>query len=255
MDYLGEDLLLLCIATNGKIINPDRLKFALMGAELVRLAGAARVDIDRDRIVVKNSAPTGDPQLDMSLADIDHRRRPPRARPWVAAPRGKIVEEYANRLSMRHIVTVEPGGFFKVMRCHVLDTTTAEAARTRLDRIAQATGQVTMTDAAYAGLAYASGIVDVIYAGFTRRHIRRRFQEIAKGQWSSRAVASAIDAAASASTDAAVNASIEAASRMAIQAATDSAIQAATDAAVAAAVDATVHGATDAGGAGHSHGH
>jgi Golgi phosphoprotein 3 (GPP34) len=89
---LGEDLLLLSIdPAAGRVHNTDKLPYALMGSELVRLAAAARVDTAGDRIVLRNPAPAGDTQLDQALASIAQSRKPPHPRTWVGHPRRHMV--------------------------------------------------------------------------------------------------------------------------------------------------------------------
>jgi Golgi phosphoprotein 3 (GPP34) len=65
MQTLGEDLVLLSInPRSGRLANATRLRFGLLGSELVRLAASRRVDITGGRIVVLDSGPTGDRELD-----------------------------------------------------------------------------------------------------------------------------------------------------------------------------------------------
>lgn len=82
MQTLGEDLVLLSIdLRSGRLSNASRLRFGLMGSELVRLAASRRVDITDGRIVVLDGGPTGDPELDAALASRPgglQRRRPGR---------------------------------------------------------------------------------------------------------------------------------------------------------------------------------
>jgi hypothetical protein len=48
MDSLGEDLVLLSIRPDkGSVMTGERIGFGLMGSELVRLAAAGRIDIQR----------------------------------------------------------------------------------------------------------------------------------------------------------------------------------------------------------------
>jgi hypothetical protein len=65
---------------------------ATLGAELVRLAAAGGVDIEAGRVVVRNAAATGDPQLDATLAGLAGTSRPPEADRWVGHPRRKILD-------------------------------------------------------------------------------------------------------------------------------------------------------------------
>ena len=94
METLGEDLVLLSVhPDNGTIVTKSRLGYGLRGSELVRLAAGGRAGITGDRIVVLNSRPTGDEQLDAALASLAGARRPPRqdvGRPPGVTDRGHL---------------------------------------------------------------------------------------------------------------------------------------------------------------------
>ena len=81
MRTLGDDIVLLALRPDGRLAAAAKLRFALSGAELVGLAEAGRVGVDSDRIVVLDSAPTGDPLLDAALEDLVGRRHPTPPRP------------------------------------------------------------------------------------------------------------------------------------------------------------------------------
>ena len=68
-------------------------------------------------------------------------------------------------------------------RWQVSDTAREAQVRARLDAIAGGTGQVDLADAAYGGLAHASGLPARLYGGIASRHLRRRLSEIANGGW------------------------------------------------------------------------
>jgi golgi phosphoprotein 3 len=77
MDWLAEDLLLLTIdAYRGRLGQAYALSYALMGAELIRLAAQGQIDLSGDRIVLTNAAPTGDAELDAALAGIGESASP-----------------------------------------------------------------------------------------------------------------------------------------------------------------------------------
>ena len=223
METLGEDLVLLSIRPdNGTIATKSRLGYGLRGSELVRLAASGRAGITGDRIVVLDGQPTGDEQLDAALASLAGARRPPRPKTWVGHPGSQIVDTYLARLaatgairrSGRTVLGVHPGR-------PVADRRHRRAAdtRARLDAIARATGPVDTAQAAFAGLASASGLGPVLYPGWANRQLRQRLERIAKGELTQGAGA-AQTAQATRATDAAA--------RAAAQAATDAATDAAT---------------------------
>jgi len=275
MQTLGEDLVLLSINPHsGRIGNATQLRFGLMGSELVRLAASRRVDITEGRIVVLDGGPTGDAELDAGGGRRPHGRRAPHPKKWVGTPRKRIGDAYLARLASAGAVHAEPGAF--LTRWRIVDEARAASARARLDAIVRATGTVDTEQAAFAGLASASGLGGLLYRGWGHRPLRKRLDQIAKGQWTEPAfpaadaptqaeagpagpAGAAGDATAEASrgaTQAASDAVVRAAAQAATDAAVQAATQAATDAAVAAAVHAAhhvaaAHSASAGGGGGH----
>ena len=153
-----------------------------------------------------------------------------------------------------------------------MDEARAASLRARLDAIVHGTGPVDTEQAAFAGLASASGLGELLYRGWGNRPLRKRLDQIATGQCTGPALPAtdtptaagdasqaAAGEAASEAVQAATQAASDAAVRAATQAATDAAVraatQAATDAAVAAAVHAAHHAAaahsSSTGGTGH----
>ncbi len=186
METLGEDLVLLSVhPDNGTIVTKSRLGYGLRGSELVRLAASGRAVITGDRIVVLDGQPTGDEQLDAALASLAGARRPPRPKTWVGHPGSQIVDTYLARLAAAGAIRPERRtvlGFIPAVRWRVADTARLADTRARLDAIARATGPVDTAQAAFAGLASASGLGPVLYPGMANRHLRKRLERIAKGE-------------------------------------------------------------------------
>jgi hypothetical protein len=235
MDTLGTDLVLLSIDPgSGRIRLESNLRYGLMGSELVRLAAKGRIDIRDDRIIVLEPADvsTGDPQLDEALGSIMAARRALRPRVWVGRPRPGIVQSYLDMLAAWGVIGLDGRGMFA--RRRIIDQPAAASARARLDAIAFGTGQVDLAQASYAGLAHAVRLDRALYPGWDMSTVHRRFQEIARGQWTAAAVQSAISSANAASM-----AAMNAAAQAATNAATQAAITAATNAAIQASMAAT----------------
>ena len=252
VDELSDDLLLLTARPDGTLAISSKLRFGLSGAELVRLAAARRVDIVRGRIVILDTAPTGDPLLDEALASMTGGRRGPTAKAWVARTRRGLVERYLARAEAAGTVRAEPGlrlGFIPVTRWLVVDIARAAQARARLEAIAAGNGAVSPDQAALAGLATATDVASVVFPGWGGAAARKRLRQAARREPATadvtRAVGSAADASAAAAS-AAASAAMEAAVNAATQAAISAAVDAATQAAVSAATDA-------AAGGGHHH--
>jgi len=248
MDSLGEDLVLLSIRPEkGTVATSQRIGFGLMGSELVRLAAAGRIDIQKGRILVLEQAATGDADLDAALGSLVRSRRPARATQWVGRPRRGLLETYLNRLVTAGAVRRESRFIGK--RYFISNPARVADARARLDAIAQSAGMVDTGQAAFGGLAHAVGLGDLLYRGRGARPMRKRLEEVAKGQWTAAAVSQAAANAArnaTAATDAASQAAIHAAAHAASQAATHAATQAATHAATQAATHAATQAATHA---------
>jgi hypothetical protein len=248
MQTLGEDIVLLAIRPGGKLGAGEKLRFAVAGSELVRLAAERRVDVVKDRIHVLSQASTGEALLDAALADIQRSKRPPRARDWVARERRGLVHAYLDELAARGVIRADRHkalGIFNVTRWTVLDPARAAEARARLDAVARSTGPVDSAQSALGGLVHAIGLDALIYprnGGPACEIARKRLKQIARRDQAATAVHSAAQQAA-------VEASIDAA--------VDASVRAAVDASVHAAVDASVHAAHhaahDGGAAGGGH--
>jgi Golgi phosphoprotein 3 (GPP34) len=259
MENLGEELTLLSIRPDkGTVATAQRISYGLMGAELVGLAASGRIEIERDRISVRDASPTGDPQLDTALASLVRARRPARAQAWVGRPRRKIVLAYLGRLVAAGALRAERR-VFGTTRYRIADPARVAQTRARLDAIALSGGMVTTEQAAFGGLTHAIGLDLMLYPGRAGAPVRRRLLEMGKGQWtvaavtgaaaaaaSSAASAAASTAAARAASRAATHAATHAASRAAAQAAMDAATHAASQAATRAAAQAASHAATHA---------
>lgn len=251
MESLGEDLVLLSIRPGkARIGNADKIDFGLMGSELVRLAALGRVNVADGRIVVLDAAPTGDPELDAALRSLAGAGRPPKATDWVGKRRRGIRDAYLARLAQAGAIQIEPAKFLGLPikpLLHLTDTRRAADARARLDAIALSSGPVDATQAAYGGLAHATGLTGLLYPGRDGRQARKRLAEVAKGQQAATATPDAVDS---------VNDAVDSVNRAATQAAVDAANAAAIHAAVHAANHAASHAAAHAGGAatgGHGH--
>jgi hypothetical protein len=234
VDWLSEDLLLLALdAGGGRLGRTYVISYALMGAELVRLAASGRIDIVDDRIVVRSPAPTGDAELDAALARIGEPASPPRPGEWVERPRPRITGRYLERLMATGVICEETR--LRITRWRITGAARLAEARQRLDLIACSAGPVDLSQTAYAGLACAMGLDRLLYPGRRRRAERDRLRDIAAGRWITS------PALASDSADAAP-ASSSGPDRAALDAATLAAIRAATYAVARAAAAATVAG-------------
>ena len=229
MDWLADDLLLLTIVcSRGRVGRVYSIGYALMAAELIRLAAREQIEICGDQIVVTSAEPTGDAELDLALAGIAEWAGPPRPDEWVARPRLRIHGGYLERLAAAGVVSR-----FSARCWRVSDASRLAEARQRLDLIAGSAGAVGLEQAAYAGLACVIDLDRRLYRGRARRTQRDRLREIAGGRRTASSEAAGAPAgdpgglppwdgsaeAAQAKLSAATRAAIDAAARAAARAA------------------------------------
>lgn len=257
MDRLCEDLVLLAIDSGrGSLGRSYGIGYALMGAELVRLASAGRIDIADGQIIVISAEPTGDAELDAALARIGQSAGPPRPADWVARPRLHICGSYLEQLAAAGVIRPEARRWRT--RWHLLNAARLAGARQRLDAIAGSVGEVDLSQTAYAGLACAAGLDRQLYRGRSRRAERARLREVATGRWtvSPGAASTSADTAQArqAVADASVTQAAGTAAVFAAHAATHATIHA-TIHAVSHAAASAAHGAGAGGGHGGHGGH
>jgi hypothetical protein len=182
MQDFGEDIVLLAMRRDGTIAVYDKLRFALAGSALVRLAATRRIDIDHDGYIsVLDASPTGDPITDLLLSALDGAVRRPRAKEWVAGQPGGLVTRVLERLTETGAIRIENRrvfGVFRTRRWVVVDEARRAAAKRRLDVIARSTGPITVEQAAFAGLAHAVGLGAALYRTRENRAARNRLEAI-----------------------------------------------------------------------------
>ena len=180
VDWLSDDLLLLTIVCyRGRVGRVYTIGYALMAAELIRLAARERIEIRGDQIVVMSAEPTGDTELDGALAGIAEWASPPRLDAWVAWPRLRIHGGYLERLAAAGVVRAESR--LMARRWRISDPPRLAEARQRLDLVAGSAGAADLGQAAHAGLACVIGLDRRLYRGRSRRAERDRLREIALG--------------------------------------------------------------------------
>jgi hypothetical protein len=111
MPSLPEDLVILAAGAkprsgpnNGKL--PWRFVYGMLGAVLVALTLAGRVEIADGQIVVRNPSPLGDPNLDEALTGLAAVRTVPVAQ-WMAGSPAGFVTAYFERLEAAGVLRPE----------------------------------------------------------------------------------------------------------------------------------------------------
>ena len=205
---LAEDLLLLVTDDlSGRMSAPGATVDAgLGGANLIELTLRGKVDLSGGqdqgkpgRIVVRDPSPPGDAVLDAALAIvIAHQGQKPST---VIRPLSKNLRQTLyQRLADSGVVRAERGKIFNLFPSHRWPAQDA-SHKTEVRRLmAQALVQQETLDtrtAALIALIHAVGcedkIVDPRQYGLSRRELRARAEEIAKGNWASEAARKAIE--------------------------------------------------------------
>ena len=205
---LAEDLLLLVTDdASGRLSAPAaQVDAGLGGANLIELTLRDKVDLTGEqdpgkpgRIVVRDPSPAGDAVLDAALEILIARHgQKPSA---VIGPLSKNLRETLyQRLADGGMVRAERGkifGVFPIHRWPAQDASEeAEVRRLMARALVQREAPDTRT-AALIALVHAVGCVDKVVDpreyGLSKRELRARAAEIAKGNWASEAVRKAIE--------------------------------------------------------------
>ena len=218
---LAEDLLLLLTDdASGRLSVPAaQVDAGLGGANLLELTLMNKVDISGEmdqvkpgRIIIRDPSPTGDAVLDAALEIIiAHQGKKPSA---VITPLAKNLRRTLyERLAGRGLVRAEQGsilGVFQTRRWPALDARHEEEVRGPMTRALVQQAEPDPRSAALIALVHAlrceHKIVDPRPYDLSRRQVRARAEEIARGNWASQAVRTTIDemiAAVAAATSAA----------------------------------------------------
>ncbi|WP_034262721.1 GOLPH3/VPS74 family protein [Actinospica robiniae] len=226
----GRGIVLLALAPNGRLIVWDRLRFALAGSELVRLAAAGRIDLVDGRIEVLAAAESdpGDEMLRVALDSIRRAEAAPRVEAWVSGRGQGIVDAYLASLDAAGVIRTERRrmlGLTLATRWYVSDSERQRLARARLDEIAQDGGidengeaLCTPEQAALGGLVGAIGLGAELYPGPEGAAARERLVAVGRfdgmpgvaaqvaGAAALQAIREAVDAAMHITIDAAIHA-------------------------------------------------
>jgi len=205
---LAEDLLLLVTDdASGRLSVPAaQVDAGLGGANLLELTLMNKVDLSGEtdqgkpgRIIVRDPSPIGDAVLDAALEIvIAHAGKKPSA---VITPLGKNLRRALyERLAGRGLVRAEQGsilGVFQTRRWPALDSRHEEEVRGPMTRALLRQAEPDTRSAALIALVHAlrceHKIVDPRHYDLSRRQLRARAEEIARGSWAAQAVRKTID--------------------------------------------------------------
>lgn len=176
---LGNDLVLLSVdPRRARIAHPAWLSFGLHGAELVILAAAGRISLDR-KVTVLSDEPTGDGLADRALAAISASRWRHEVSWWIRRGRRRIVDEYLSRLAAEGTIRIDR----KLLRdrLRITDPDRRAQARARLDAITW--GSTDLEAAALGGLVCAIALDRDLYRGRVFRSRHRELKQIGNRRW------------------------------------------------------------------------
>ncbi|MEV0995890.1 GPP34 family phosphoprotein [Nonomuraea sp. NPDC050202] len=119
MDLLiAEELLLLGYTPKGKpLVNLELLDYTLSAGVLAELMILSRIELRDGRIVVTDSAPAGDTELDQTLDRLSMREQPPPFEDWwpvMYTPERRV--RLLERLARRGAITAETRTYLKLIK-------------------------------------------------------------------------------------------------------------------------------------------
>jgi Golgi phosphoprotein 3 (GPP34) len=186
MPSLPEDLVILAVGAkprsgpnNGKL--PWRFCYGMLGAVLVALTLAGRVEVADGQIIVRNPSPLGDANLDEALAGLAAVRAVPAAQ-WIASSPAGFVTAYFERLEAAGVLRSETVWLLFIARrkgYRLVNPGYFENLRAALRTAVTGTSPVEPAMAALAGLVHAGGIAELIYPGPENTSLRARLAELA----------------------------------------------------------------------------
>lgn len=185
MPTLPEDLVILAVGAkprggpnNGKL--PLRLRYGMRGAVLVALTLAGRVAVTDGRILVRNPAPLGDPNLDEALTGLAAVGGVPVGE-WMAGIPAGFVTAYFERLEVAGALRSETVWLLFIAKrqgYRLVDLAYFENLRAALASAVTGVGPVEPSMAALAGLVHAGDIAPLVFPGRENATLRARLAEL-----------------------------------------------------------------------------
>jgi len=193
--------MLLGLGADGRVVgrNPG-FDYALAGAVLLELALAQRLDVVDKRVAALPGAPLREPVLADALSAIERDKRR-RAKDWI--PRlsrslrkrvlADLVRGGLTGMQVTHVLKVFPS-----TRYPVTDAAALPELRAAVEAAVRGAGTVAESPvaeprvAALCSLIGPAGLGRRLFPDLPRRELRRRLDEISRGNWASEAVRAAV---------------------------------------------------------------
>jgi hypothetical protein len=213
---IAEDLLLLLYDDeSGKPISGSpQTDYALAGAVLLELTMLGKIDVagenedvKKNRLVVRDPTPTGDPVLDERLALIEDKEGS-KPQNVIGKLSKKLRETLLERLAGQGIVKAEKGkvlGLFPVTRWPAQDARHEIEVRAALDAALRIGTEPDQRTAALVALLHSvDAVPKIITDAPDKKALKRRAKEISESAWAAEAVRKAVQAVQAAMTAAIV---------------------------------------------------
>ncbi|WP_055699114.1 MULTISPECIES: GOLPH3/VPS74 family protein [Streptomyces] len=197
---LAEEIMLLSLDDeSGAVKERQSCQWAVAAAIVLDLVLARRLSVDRGRITVADTAPTGIALLDERLATIGAwaagKSAPPKVTQWLTKDNRKVIDATVASLTERGLVGQEEHkvlGMFPVRRFPEADGTVERALRARLADVVLCGAEPDDRSAGLVALLHGAKLHRLAFPDVPRREVVPRMREISEGQWAGESVRKAI---------------------------------------------------------------
>ncbi|MBT2406284.1 MULTISPECIES: GPP34 family phosphoprotein [unclassified Streptomyces] len=198
---LAEEIMLLSLDdASGAVRERQACQWAVAGGIVLDLVLAGRVSVDRGRIIVVDTAPTGVGLLDGRLGMIGTwaaagRSRPAKVTAWLTKDNRKALDATVASLAERGLVAEEERkvmGVFPVRRFPEVDGTVERELRARLEGVVLRHAEPDDRTAGLVALLHGAKLYRLTFPDLPPREVMPRMREISEGQWVGASVSKAI---------------------------------------------------------------
>lgn len=175
-------------------------QIALVGAVLMDLSIAERIDNDLKKLMLVDATPTGEPALDHVLAKIAEEKDIERSvRDWIdcLAPEAERIRELSlQRLIERGILREEEGRFlwvFPTRRYPMIDDKEQTEVKLRLAQLLMSDDIPDIRDVAILNLADACGLLHEVFSSHELARLEERIEQVTRLDLIGQAVSATIE--------------------------------------------------------------
>jgi len=175
-------------------------QIALVGAVLMDLAMADRIDNDLEKLMLVDATPIGEPALDHVLAKIAAEQNGERSvRDWIdrLAPEAERIRELSlERLIERGILKQEEGRFlwvFPMRRYPMVDNKEQTEVKLRLAQLLMSDDIPDIRDVAILNLADACGLLHEVFSSHELARLEERIEQVTRLDLIGQAISATIE--------------------------------------------------------------